>query len=127
MSATVIINEQHRLLPDQEQVLEREVGQFDFSLVSKDGWSREEMDIRIKELRGEVIFVSPIPYMIVNLAYMAGLNDCASDCEKEYPYAKRGSKYKLRVRVFCNDTREKKELPNGEIISVPTKTGWYLA
>jgi hypothetical protein len=32
----------------------------------------------------------------------------------------------MRPWVFSNDTREKKELPDGKVISVLAKTGWYL-
>ena len=125
MKTTLIINEQHTLLPDQARCLEGT--DYETLLVPANGWSRTEMDYIMENLDKEVIFVSPIPYMIKALAFSAGVNVCSNSCGPEYPYADDGDYKPMKVKVFCNNTREKKELPNGKIISVTAKTGWYLA
>jgi hypothetical protein len=62
-----------------------------------------------------VVFVSPIPALLLILAqrdgerFGSGANDGLS-C----------------VQVFHNNKREKKELPNGKIISVTATEGWEL-
>jgi hypothetical protein len=52
-----------------------------------------------------VVFVSPIPAMIKRLVATKGADE---------------------VLIFCNDKREKKELPNGKVIYVVAQDGWYL-
>jgi hypothetical protein len=58
--------------------------------------------------------VSPIPGMILDLAVTAALESANN------------GKFSVKPWVFSNDTREKKELPNGTIINIIAKTGWYL-
>ena len=127
MKTTVIINEQHTLLPEQSNILFNYDPDYEILLVPANGWSRDEMEEIMNTLDGDVIFVSPIPYMINNLAFSAGVNTCLNSREPEYPYADDGDYKSMKVKVFCNDKREKKELPNGKIISVTAKDGWYLA
>jgi len=127
MKTTVIINEQHTLLPEQSNILFNYDPDYEILLVPANGWSRDEMEEIMNTLDGDVIFVSPIPYMINNLAFSAGVNTCLNSREPEYPYADDGDYKPMEVKVFCNNTREKKELPNGNIISVTAKDGWYLA
>ena len=125
MKTILIINEQHSLLLDQARCLKGL--DYETLLVPANGWSRTEMDYIMENMEGDVIFVSPIPYMINNLAFSAGVNACSNSCGPEYPYADDGDYKPMEVKVFCNNTREKKELPNGNIISVTAKDGWYLA
>jgi len=56
----------------------------------------------MKRSGNTIVFVSPIPYMVKELAKDAN------------------------VLVFHNDRREKKQLPNGKIIQVVAETGWQL-
>lgn len=124
MATTIVINEQHSLLPAQERLLPAE---YETLRVPATGWDKEEMDAVMTSLRGEVIFVSPIPYMLIELAFSAGADWSANATSQEYPFAVGGDYRVRKVRVFCNDTREKKELPNGKVIQVTTQEGWYLA
>ncbi|HKL47951.1 MAG TPA: hypothetical protein VJ878_04705, partial [Candidatus Izemoplasmatales bacterium] len=78
------------------------------------GWTKSERDKICNGICGNVVFVSPIQGMILDLATRSQQE--ASEC----------GKLSLRPWVFSNDTREKIELPNGEVISVLAKTGWYL-
>lgn len=114
MKTTIIINEQHTLLPEQEAILKEKFETWSTILVPATGWSREERDIICDTLRGNVVFVSPVPGMILELAGRASFESRT-----------RGS-LTVRPWVFSNDTREKKELPDGKVISVTAQTGWYL-
>lgn len=125
--ALVVMNESHSLLPEQEEILKREYNDIDFLSVPASGWTLKEMkkiikQIKNKEYNGEkkyldVIFVSPIPYMIMELT------------RKEVDLSGAGEYWDytgIHVRIFHNDNREKKELPNGKIIQVVAREGWQL-
>ena len=114
MKTTVIINEQHTLLPEQESILTEKFGTWLTLLAPTTGWTMEERDIICDTLRGNVVFVSPIPGMILDLAGRASFEACNHGSQTVRPW------------VFSNDTREKKELPGGKVISVTAQTGWYL-
>jgi len=112
----VVINEQHTLLPDQERII-KEAGydKIDFIKVSADGWDKSQMDdfINSYNYRNDIVFVSPIGYMIKHVSSLMALKTMNNiQCGE--------------VLVMCNDNRDKKELPNGKIISVVAKEGWYL-
>jgi hypothetical protein len=112
MKTTVIINEQHTLLPEQEAILKEKFGAWTEILVPATGWTKEERDIICNALSGNVVFVSPIGGMILDLAFVYGAAPVGM--------------HTVRPFVFSNDNREKKELPNGKVISVTAQTGWYL-
>ena len=108
MKNLVVINEQHKLLPQQQELLTE--------LYGEDGWERfnipfegvtaGEMETWIPFLvENNPIFASPIPLLIGLVA------------EK---------KHGLGFAVLYNDHREKKELPNGKIIMTVAQTGWQL-
>ena len=96
-----IINAQHSLLKAQSEFLPDEC---EVLQVPASGWTLEEMKKKRSYLRKYdlIIFVSPIPYLIKELA----------------PWKD--------VKVFHNDVREKKELPNGKVIMTVAKEGWQL-
>ena len=103
--AIVIINEQHKLLPEQKEILNTNYKDNRECLnVSADGWNLEEIKSKVEELKGNIIiFASPIPAMI-KFVMLTG----------------------IEVRIFHNDNREKVELPNGKIISRVAQEGWQL-
>ena len=43
-----------------------------------------------------------------------------------FPNKRKSYGYGTQVLVFHNDKRQKRELPNGKIISVVAETGWQL-
>lgn len=114
MKTTIIINEQHTLLPEQATVLTNNFNIWDTIKVPAEGWDRTTRDKMCAELTGNIVFVSPVPGMILGLAMRA---QAAAD---------ESGVVNMRPWVFANDTREKKELPDGRVISVLAKTGWYL-
>lgn len=63
-----------------------------------------------------VVFVSPIPYMMIQLT------------RKEYyiPTLEYVDQTGMFIKTFHNDNRDKKELPNGKIIYTVAKEGWQL-
>ena len=114
MKTTIIISEQHTLLPEQESILKENFGAWFTLLAPATGWTREEREIICNAIRGNVVFASPIPGMILDLAGRASF-ECCNNGEQT-----------VRPWVFSNDTREKKELPGGKVISVVAESGWYL-
>src|SRR5690554_3567804 len=138
----VIMNEQHSLLPEQEKILnekfnflaprvevDSEYAKWEHADPYEDvvcsgwnvmsvpagGWSKEEIDNNVRKLKKaeNVVFVSPVPYMLKIMTYNKGMGD-----ELGYDYP--------NIYLFHNDNREKKELPNGKVISVIAQTGWEL-
>jgi hypothetical protein len=119
--ARVIINEQHSLLPEQEKILNTMFSSWDFFKVPADGWTLSEQKEIAKSLaKDNVVFCSPVPLLLAELAKNAGFMDACSRVENGF------SGQVPSVYVFHNDVREKKELPNGKTISVTAKEGWQL-
>lgn len=111
--AIVIINEQHNLMEDQVRILNEQFESFERENIPQDGMTLKEIenlanwliDKRFED--GSVtVFASPIPALI--------------------KFVVQGSEENEDVRVFHNDNREKKELPNGKIIMTVAQTGWVL-
>ena len=126
MNPLVIINEQHTLLDVQNEILLNRFGVDGWNTlpVPARGWTQTEMDaIMASDIfkTKTVIFISPIPYMIKMLTAAAMANMHLPSIITRY------SRTVESVLLMCNDTREKKELPNGKIIFTVAKTGWYLA
>ena len=101
--ATVVINEQHTILPDQQRLLD-EFDEVTIQKIPYDGLNADQQETLSARLclRPNVIFISPVPYLMCLVVANA-----------------RGG-----VWVMHNDLREKKELPNGKVISVTAKEGW---
>lgn len=114
METTIIINEQHKLLPEQQDILTETFGTYSTLLVPSKGWNKQYRDNLCKLLKGNIVFVSLIPGMILDLAFTAALESANN------------GKFSVKSWIFSNDTREKKELPNGTIINTVAKTDWYL-
>lgn len=67
----------------------------------------------------DIVFLSPVPALIIELAEWAFY-------EKGYRYGLGMGNLDVDVKVMHNDFREKKELPNGKVISVVAEEGWEL-
>jgi len=121
MEAIVVLNEQHKLLDNQKEVLQQKYSNFNIYPVPAEGWSLREMKEIQKELfaylqkRYDVIFASPIPALLLMLSkdyyHLWGWSDGLS-CGGQ-------------IYVFHNDKREKKEV-NGRIITTVAQDGWQL-
>jgi hypothetical protein len=108
MNAIVVINAQHNLLDEQRQLLEKTFDSFEELKVPAEGWGKPTILAKAKELAESdhaVVILSPIPLLLGKVAASRGGRD---------------------TYVFHNDRREKKDLPNGKIISVVAQTGWEL-
>lgn len=118
--AIIVMNESHSLLPEQEKILGMVYEGFDILPVPAQGWDIGEMIDQIFQLHEracreklDIVFVSPIPLMIRELTEMA-------ICPKG------SGRRRYKVKLFHNDNRVKKELPNGKIIQTIAETGWEL-
>lgn len=123
----VIVNENHTLLPEQERILKEEFDlEAEFLFAPATGWSKEEMDKIVASFKEaaigperyhtqNVVFVSPIPYLLRELtrAEFIAYPECSIETG-------------IRVYVLHNDRREKRELPDGRIIQVVAQEGWQL-
>ena len=112
VKAVVIINEAHKLFPEQREILDR-LFEWERLDAPKNGWTLAEMEEMADELydryceeRFVVVFASPIPAL---MKLILGNHDHDD------------------VLIFHNDHREKVELPDGRIINRVAKTGWRLA
>lgn len=128
MKAKIIINEQHKLLEGQKNVIKQSnFDDVEFIKIPASGMTLKEQKNLAKDLTKEscnIIFVSPVPALmtliareLIDIAYLDGESDTkgiASGCPN------------IKMSVFHNDRRKKKELPNGKIISTVAKKGWQL-
>src|SRR5690606_33351270 len=91
------------------------------------GLNLQEQKELVKELTqkdGNIIFVSPIPAMMVLLSReLAKMEYCKGEADTKCLPS--GCPI-IKVYTFHNDRREKKELPNGKIIFTVAKEGWQL-
>lgn len=120
----VIMNEQHSLMEEQENILnEKFSDNWEIFPVPAEGWTLEEMEKVYEELKSgyTIIFASPIPYLIMKLSHDEGYYIATSE-NPLYGVVYSSSE----VMIFHNDKREKKELPNGRIVHVVAQTGWQL-
>ena len=123
MKVYVIINEQHSLFPQQREILDQKFPSWEFYKIPAEGLTLDEQRKIVQELKGNmIVFASPVPFLMKELAYIAGFVDLINSEDANGLLVG----YKTHVLVFHNDKREKKELPNGKIISVVAETGWQL-
>jgi len=129
----VIMNEQHRLFPEQENILREQFEEIEFVKVPAAGWTLEEMRKVAEDLHyratwnrrnpqenpeNAIVFASPVPALMKEVLklslYPKRLADIPFILER------------YSVLVFHNDKREKKEMPDGRIIQTVAATGWKL-
>lgn len=139
----VIINEQHAIMEEQDALIRRKlgnlelvdnpnmtpmvnnqgiVGNYEVVKIPSEGLNRQEIEKLTEQLiqdaiiRGDdIVVMSPIPLLLAKLtAEIAKYN-------AEYEDAMTGGIY-----IMHNDRREKKELPDGRVLSVIASTGWEL-
>ena len=73
MLAIVLLNEQHKLLPEQKELLDSRFPKYKVKSVPAEGWTKERMETITDELVGRtVVFVSPIPLLIRELSVVSG-------------------------------------------------------
>ena len=116
----VVINEQHNLLPQQQKIITTELGDnIELMKIPAEGINRQQIEKMVGELDSltnvNIIVLSPIPLLLARLAHISGAIQITQD-----------GMTTNRVWILHNDRREKKELPNGKIISVVAQEGWEL-
>jgi len=123
MKTLVIINESHKILKEQEEILNERFSEYELLKVPSEGWTKKEMDDMISKWHFKIfdqtikfVFISPIPYLINVLSIKEGFNNGEDDNYE---------KCEQIVYIFHNDNRIKKEI-NGKLISVISETGWQL-
>lgn len=123
MNALVVLNEQHSLLPQQKEILDKNFSYWEIYRISKNGMTVQEqknlVDMFCRRLPKDtaIVFASPIPLVIAKLAYMVGRDD------QFYKDNEVGVTKETRLFIFTNDKREKKEFPDGRIVLTD---GWTL-
>lgn len=114
----VILNEQHKLLPEQENLLNKRFEEnWEIFSVPAKGWDRKEIKNIADRLKGNggVVFASPVPLLIGLLADYNGYLEGVESLGGFTP-----------LYIFFNSHREKKELPNGKVIFTIPQKGWEL-
>ena len=113
----VVISEQHTLSP--QQVLLLKGYDVNFIKVPANGWTLNEMKAVLEEWKRRnynIIFVSPIPFLIKSYAFYLGELWNNDNFFETPPFCK----------VMFNEKREKVELPDGKVISKTAQDGWQL-
>lgn len=123
MRNTIIINETHSLMEEQEKILNQTFDRYEYLYVPKEGWSKEDQLRIARDLvleGGNIIFVSPVPVLLSLVAFYRGYGQAGIDIGQPFVGCN------TSLYLFHNDHREKKELPDGRIIQVVSQTGWQL-
>jgi len=143
----VLINEQHSLMPAQEEILKEKFGQWEFVKVPATGWTIGEMKNVAQDLylalveakpafpgaknnkmkavmtsntgkhNTAIVFVSPIPYLLKELTRLSVTGVPNSNVGETYE--------QFEIYVFHRDRREKTE-SNGVITTTVSNDGWQL-
>lgn len=119
--AVVILNEQHSLMEEQEEILNEKYDSWEIYTVPASGWTLEEQKEQANMLSNnpaDKIMNSPIPFLLMQLSNWFGAN---YEMPPGTPLIFRGNLF-----IFHNDKRDKRELPDGKIINVVSRTGWQL-
>lgn len=119
----IFINEQHSLKAEQSEILDSHFPDgYETIKIPANGWKLAEMKkIVMENRRNRIVMVSPVPFMIMNFQYRISQDRMTALHETDGYYAPDAS-----ISVFHNDNRDKKELPNGKIITTPAEKGWQL-
>ena len=96
----IIINEQHSLMENQKNLLSDRFETVKIPATGLDVAGIKKLAIELIASGDDIVIVSPIPLLLKLL--------------------------KGNFKIFHNDKRNKKELPNGKIIFVPSVEGWEL-
>ena len=102
MKAIVVINETHSLMEEQETILNTKYSSWERYDIPSQGLDKRgliKLSEELNKKNEEIVMLSPIP-LLMKLV-------------KEY-------------KIFHNDNRTKKELPNGKIIMTVAQEGWEL-
>ena len=121
MRTIIIINEQHSLLPQQSELIRKELGEeIELKKIPAEGINRGEIEAMAEDLNRlsniNIVVLSPIPLLLGRLAHTSEEIDGRYDCVCP----------RNRIYILHNDQREKKEIPNGKVISVVAQEGWVL-
>lgn len=116
----LVINEQHSLLQQQEELLSQKfpAAQVNPVNIPAAGLSLEQQRALAEQLfwaDGVVVFVSPIPIILSSLSYRAGMSYSES-VDGDYK----------RVFVFARGSRAPAEEINGKKIYTIQSGGWSL-
>jgi hypothetical protein len=121
----VVLNEQHTLNSSQIEKLNEKFGaSWELLKVPSDGWSLAEQSriaksfVNNEEVKN-VVFASPVPYLLGNATALSTGHGIANGNRKYDEQV-----YYPTVHLFHNDNRVKKELPNGRIIMTVADQGW---
>ena len=120
MKVLVIINENHKLFPQQSNLLNAKYKNWGYLKAPTTGWSLLEMkDIITSHKNTHFIFASPIA-ALMSLIVESISKVCGH--HEVYP--------SIRMNVFHNDKRDAKEieLPDGKkkVIHAIAKEGWVI-
>lgn len=114
--AILVINEQHILLPQQEELLKERFDEIVPVKIPSSGITKDDVERYRDEIASHlvtewdaIIIVSPVPILIKAIYGLVGKRLSAE-----------------QVLMMVNDHREKKELPGGRVIFTVAKEGWYL-
>jgi len=123
----VFLNEQHSLMEEQSKLLDEEFDSWTIVSVPAHGLSLAEQKEIAQKVGNKVgaidysegidvtfVFASPVPFL---------LKEMSVNSKQDGTF---GMDYLYDVRVFHNDKRDKKELPNGKVIFTVAKEGWQL-
>lgn len=107
--AAVIMNETHAMFPEQRECLRRMFGTY-INIISlpEEGATYDQMEeLMIDMVRQEdtdIVFISPVPYMLMRLAKMQGAGELGE--RNVYMFHR-----DIRIKAFLKNRREGEQTP----------------
>lgn len=132
MKAKVVLNEAHKLLPDQERLLNEQFPDgWELLSVPADGWNLDQQLQMVDKLwtkTAPVVFASPVPVLLGKLVSSRAARRRQLLTEAWSPPMQRV--LPGPVLVLHNDRRVAREVPDGKggvkVIHVVAPDGWQL-
>jgi len=128
--AIIVMNSQHSLMDTQVDILKAKFDDYSVYPVPPMGWTMDQMDSHIQAIQKQisqsdtytsVVFVSPIPHMMIRLQDMAISADAGYDGGPAMPTIV----YRYGVGAFQAPLRKKIQKGDSIFYTVPKK-GWTL-
>lgn len=123
MKALVVFNQAHKLLPQQEELLNANFPRgWQILPVPEEGWDFErQCELAAELCEHPLVFASPVPFLLARVAAIK-----AARAQRDLFLT-----IKVDLWVFHNDSRVAREVPDGKgavkVIHTVAPHGWILA
>lgn len=122
MKTIVILNQSHKLLPQQQELLNSTFQDWEILPVPDKGWDfNRQCQLAAELCEHPLVFASPVPFLLARVVAIK-----AARAQRDLFL-----NTQINLWVFHNDKRVAKEIPDGKggvrVIHTVSPDGWILA